>query len=110
MRNGSRLYTIVLLNVCRKIIGRCRLGTKDEACGGKGVVFLCLYCALELVSHGAHLVQPSNRRADSQINQFPFTIRRLASLHCSGYSDSSDSAPLESKTQTKTYPRSAGLS
>jgi hypothetical protein len=53
MRNGSRLYTIVLLNVCRKMVGRCGLGTKDEACGGKGVVFLCLYCALELVSHGA---------------------------------------------------------
>jgi hypothetical protein len=35
------------------MVGRCRLGTKDEACGGKGVVFLCLYCALELVSHGA---------------------------------------------------------
>jgi hypothetical protein len=45
------------------MVGRCRLGTKDEACGGKGVVCFCLYCALELVSHGA-----SNRRADSQIN------------------------------------------
>ena len=53
-------------------------------------------------------MQLCKQRADSQIiNLGSF---RVASLHCSGYSDSSDSAPLESKTETETCPRSAELS
>lgn len=72
------IQLIVLLNVCRKMVGRCRLGTKDEACGGKGVVCLCLYYALELVSHGAS--GASNRRADSQIINLGFFQSCFASL------------------------------